>query len=88
MTDLSQFSVLVALFCFGIAFLALIFMRFETRMDRLETRLDRLANELERACNRQNTLTGLSRHGLAQEFRAQRAEVAAHIAALAKGSTR
>ena len=74
--DPAQFSVLVALLFFGIVLLALIFMRFETRIDRLE-------DKLERACNRQ-PVTGLSRDGLAQEFRAQRAEVAAHIAELAK----
>lgn len=84
MTDLAQFSVLVALLCFGIAFLAIIFMRFEVRMDRLE-------GKLERACNRQTvtglsrqTGTGLSRDGLAQEFCAQRAEVAARISDIAK----
>ena len=77
MSDVAQFSALAALLIGGFGFVAFMVsarerLRMEQRMDRFEEKLDRL----------HQTDFPQSRRELAEEFRAQRAEVAAHIAAL------
>ncbi|HYP38214.1 MAG TPA: hypothetical protein VEQ62_17900 [Stellaceae bacterium] len=73
MSDIAQFSALAALIIGGFGLFAFMFTRLEKRMDRFEEKLDRLH------------LTDLPqlRRDLAEEFRAQRAEVAAQVSAIA-----
>jgi len=76
MTDLSQFSALVALWAVGFGLFAFMFQRLETRIDK---RIDRLED---RFVGLEGKI-GELRHDLAEEFRAQRAEVSAQVAAIA-----
>jgi len=71
MSDI-EFSALAALLIGGFGLFGFKFHRFETQMiDRSESSITQLETELKNL-----------RLDLAKEFRAQRAEVAAHIAAL------
>jgi hypothetical protein len=63
--------------CFG--FFTTRFYWLENRIDRLERKLDKSLVAIDR-----KEKTGLSRRELAEEFRVQRAEVAAHISAITK----
>jgi hypothetical protein len=72
MTDLAQFSVLAALIIGGFGMFALVFTRLENRFDRLEDRLFGTDGEFKAL-----------RRDLAEEFRAQRAEVSQQITAIA-----
>lgn len=76
MTDLTQFSALVALWAVGFGLFAFLFTRLDKRIDRLEDRFEGLENRF-------TTEIGALRHDLAEEFRAQRAEVSAQVAAFA-----
>src|SRR5215475_468779 len=69
MTDVSQFSALIALWAVGFGLFAFMFQRLESR---LEKRMDRLDTDIKDL-----------RRDLAEEFRAQRAEVSAQVAAIA-----
>jgi hypothetical protein len=69
MSDLSQFSALVALWGGGLALFTYLFTRLERRVDGLENEFRNFAKDL--------------RRDLAEEFRAQRAEVAAQVLAIA-----
>jgi len=69
MNDLTQFGALVALWVGGLGLFAFMFQRLEKRIDRLETEM-------------RDGFKGL-RSDLAEEFRAQRAEVAAQVSAIA-----
>ena len=68
MTDLAQFSVLTALIIGGFGLFAFRFIRLERHLDHL---IDRLEGEFKNL-----------RRDLAEEFRAQRAEVAQQITAI------
>jgi hypothetical protein len=68
-TSLDQFSTLAALWVGGLGFFAFLFTRLERRMDRLESEMRDGFKAL--------------RHDLAEEFRSQRAEVAAQVQAIA-----
>jgi hypothetical protein len=68
MNDLTQFGALVALWVGGLGLFAFMFQRLEKRIDRLETEM-------------RDGFKGL-RSDLAEEFRAQRAEVAAQVSAI------
>jgi predicted nucleic acid-binding Zn-ribbon protein len=90
MNDIAQFSTLAALIIGGFGFFAFLFTRLEKRMDRLDDRMDRLADRMDRLADRLGSIEkGLPgeferlRHDLAEEFRAQRAEVAAQVSAIA-----
>ena len=67
--DIAQFSALAALLIGGFGLFAFMFQRLETRLDR---RIDGVETELKDL-----------RHDLAEEFRAQRSEIAAQTAAVA-----
>jgi hypothetical protein len=90
MNDIAQFSTLAALIIGGFGFFAFLFTRLEKRMDRLDDRLvrfdDRLVGLQDRLGSVERGLPGefqQLRHDLAEEFRAQRAEVAAQVSAIA-----
>jgi hypothetical protein len=68
MTDLAQFSALVALLIGGFGLFAFMFTRLENRLD---SRIDRLERGLQQL-----------RVDMTEEFRAQRAEVSAQVAAI------
>jgi predicted nucleic acid-binding Zn-ribbon protein len=83
MNDIAQFSTLAALIIGGFGFFAFLFTRLEKRMDRLD---DRLVSLQDRLGSVERGLPGefqQLRHDLAEEFRAQRAEVAAQVSAIA-----
>ena len=69
MSDIAQFGGLAALIIGGFGLFAFMFQRLETRLD---ASIDRVDTELKDL-----------RRDLAEEFRAQRAEVAAHVSAIA-----
>jgi hypothetical protein len=69
MTDLTQFSALVALWGVGLGLFTYLFTRLERRVDGLETEFRNFSKDL--------------RRDLAEEFRIQRAEVAAQVSAIA-----
>ena len=69
MSEIAQFSALAALIIGGFALFAFMFQRFETRLD---VRIDRVDTELKDL-----------RRDLAEEFRAQRAEVAEQVSTIA-----
>jgi hypothetical protein len=71
--ELAQFGALVGLITLGFALFAFMFTRLERGIDRLEDKLDGDIKSL--------------RRDLAEEFRAQRAEVAAQVAAIANAIT-
>jgi hypothetical protein len=82
MSDLAQFSVLAALIIGGFGLFAFMFTRLEHRIDRIENRLDRLVG---RIGDVEQSIPGQFaqlRRDLAEEFRAQRAEVANQITAI------
>lgn len=87
MTDLTQFSALVALWVGGLGLFAFLFQRLDGRIDRLETEMRDGFKELrgemrgDREQSRQDREQ--LRRDLAEEFRAQRAEVAAQVSAIA-----
>jgi hypothetical protein len=72
MGDLTQFSILVALIALSAGFYGFLFNRLERRIDRLEDRFAGMDGKFDAL-----------RRDLAEEFRAQRAEVAAQVAAIA-----
>lgn len=93
MSDVAQFSALAALLIGGFGFVAFMVsarerLRMEQRMDRLEdkvdrlhqTRMDRFEEKLDRL---HQTDFPQSRRELAEEFRAQRAEVAEQVSTIA-----
>jgi hypothetical protein len=69
MSDVAQFSALAALIIGGFGVFAFMFQRLETR---LAVRIDRVETELKDL-----------RRDLAEEFRAQRAEVAEQVSTIA-----
>jgi hypothetical protein len=69
MTDLTQFSALVALWGSGLALFTYLFTRLERHVDGLEAEFRNFSKDL--------------RRDLAEEFRTQRAEVAAQVSAIA-----
>jgi septal ring factor EnvC (AmiA/AmiB activator) len=74
--DLAQFGALAALIIGGFGLFAFMFTRLETRMDR---QFDDFRQDL--AALRAELVQ--SRRDMAEEFRAQRAEVAAQVSAIA-----
>lgn len=76
MSDLTQFSTLVALIALSAGFYAFLFNRLEGRINRLEDKLTGRADSLDKKFDD-------LRHDLAEEFRAQRGEVSAQVAAIA-----
>ena len=71
MSDLTQFSVLVGLWVAGLALFTFLFTRLERRMDRLDQRMDQFHTDFQEL-----------RRDLAEEFRTQRAQVAARVSAI------
>lgn len=80
MTEIAFFSTLATLIIGGFGVFAFMFQRLETRLDR---RIDQLADrvhDLDQTLPREFQAL---RRDLAEEFRAQRAEVAAQVSAIA-----
>jgi hypothetical protein len=69
MNDLAPFTALIALWVAGLGLFTFLFTRLERRMDRVETEMRDGFKEL--------------RRDLAEEFRAQRKEVADYVTAIA-----
>jgi flagellar capping protein FliD len=93
MSDLAQFSVLAALIIGGFGVFAFMFQRLESRMiggeNRLDGRMDRLESRMDRLEERISSLERIIpaqfeqlRRDLAEEFRAQRAEMSNQITAI------
>jgi hypothetical protein len=87
MNDLAQFSALAALIIGGFSLFAWMFQRLETRLDgridRLDGRIDGLGADIAALRREHIEETAQLRRDLAEEFRAQRAEAAAQVAAIA-----
>lgn len=86
MNDLPTFGALAALIIGGFGLFAFTFQRLEGRFERVDTELKGLIRDLDgRVDNRMNRLeTELKelRRDLAEEFRAQRAEVVQQVSAI------
>jgi hypothetical protein len=82
MNDLTQFGALAALIIGGFGLFAFMFTRLEHRMDRFEERMDQLAGHLGNVEQSIPAQFENLRRDLAEEFRAQRAEVAQQITAI------
>jgi uncharacterized protein YPO0396 len=77
-----EFALVLAFQAILLGVFVFLFTRLENRVDRLSDRVDQLSDHLDQLGNRVNgDVTGL-RKDLAEEFRAQRAEVAAQITAI------
>lgn len=69
-------ALFATLWAAGLALFVFLFLRLERRVERLDARVDLLAGEVREG------FAGL-RRDLAEEFRAQRAEVSAQVSAIA-----
>jgi F0F1-type ATP synthase membrane subunit b/b' len=80
MSDITEFSTLVALIALSAGFYAFLFNRLENR---IEHRIDSLAHDVSELRKGLGAQQQSLRKDLTEEFRAQRAEVLAQVSAIA-----